>query len=375
VKLFSAQNNSNTASRAGRTGLSRRRNKPGLTLIELLIVMVISVLVLGAAVTLYQVNARVYVQQDAMLEQNQNLRVAMYTVARDVRMAGNSFPLLGSDITHIQVAVDGDWFQHEGSSTYGVRAIFGTDGGSDDTDTLTVFRADVESGSPVGQLKDDVALSGSLGSITLQEKYLYNTLQAGDIIALVDGNRAAILQVSTDPDDFPKKDHSGTVTGATDVITLGDTRFVPGGSIPNFPDFTAGTYVYNLRNVTFVTYSVDDNYNLVADYHDSSITEYDSGQTVIVATNIEDFQVRYILNGETIGPLQGSDGLDESRLDSDNWVVAVNLAMVSRSAIKDGSAKNRPPQLLFNHAFTGTSDGYQRRVLMETVFLRNFQQQ
>ena len=369
---FSAHANSYVP---GRIGADPGRNRSGLTLVELLIVLVISVLVLGAAVTLYQINARVYVQQDSMLEQNQNLRVGMYTAARDVRMAGNSFPLLGLDITHIQVAgTDGKWFKYPGASKYGVRGIYGVDGGAGGTDSLTIFRADVESGSPVGQLAADANPNNSLNSLTLQDIFKYNTLQPGDIIALVNGNQAAILQVSTNPDHFPKKDGSGAVSGETNIIQLGKTRFAPKESIPGFSGFPVGAYVYNLRDVTFVTYSVDDNYNLVADYHDSRVTDFDSGESVIVATNIEDFQVRYIFNGEEIGPLEGADFFDENRLSSDSWVVAVNLAMVARSAMDDGSRKNRPPQLLFNHAYTGGGDGYQRRVLTETVFLRNFQQ-
>lgn len=369
MSLFSAHKNPDLPSDPA---AGPNRNRPGLTLIELLIVLAISVLVLGAAVTLYQVNARVYVQQDAMLEQNQNLRVGMYTVARDVRMAGNSFPLLGLDITHVQVAVppDGRWFRYDGSPNYGVRAIFGRDGGPGGPDSLTIFRADVESGSPVGQLAAAVNPDGSQSSLTLQEPFSYNTLRPGNIIALVNGNQAAVLQVSSNPAHFP----TDSMTGLTNVIQLGTTRFVPNGSNPSILGFPAGTFVYNLRDITFVTYSVDDNYNLVADYHDSGLTEYDSGRSVIVATNIEDFQVRYIFNGRPIGPLEGDDEIQENKLAANNWVVAVNLAMVSRSAKDDGSVKNHPPKQLFNHQTTGPGDGHQRRVLLETVYLRNFSQ-
>ena len=372
MSLFSAHKNSDFS---GKTGPRPGGGRPGLTLIELLIVLVISVLVLGAAVTLYQVNARVYVQQDSMLEQNQNLRVGLYTVARDIRMAGNSFPLLGLDITHIQVAgTDGKWFKYDGAAEYGVRPIWGEDGGPDGTDCLTIFRADAESGSPVGQLAADVSPNGSQDSLALQDDFKYNTLQPGDIIALVNGGQAAILQVSANPDHFPKKNGSDQITGETNIIRLGNTRFVPGESLPNALSFPAGTYVYNLRDVTFVTYSIDDKFNLVADYHDAGVAKFDSEQSVIVATNIEDFQVKYILNGEEIGPLKGYDSLAPGQLDADSRVVAVNLGMVARSSINDGSRKNRPPELLFNHAYSGTGDGYPRRVLVETVFLRNFQQ-
>lgn len=373
MSLFSAHKNSDIR---GEIGAGTRWNRSGLTLIELLIVLVISILVMGAAVTLYQVNARVYVQQDSMLEQNQNLRVGMYTVARDARMAGNSFPLMGLDITHIQVAgTDGKWFKYSGVSDYGVRPVWGEDGGANGTDSLTIFRADVESGSAVGQLAGGFSPGGSEDSLALQENFKYNTLQPGDIIALVNGSQAAVLQVSSNENHFPEKNSSDVITGETNIIYLGDTRFVPGESMPNILGFPAGTYVYNLRDITFVTYSIDDKHNLVANYHDAGLTEFDSNQSVIVATNIEDFQVRYILNGENIGPLLGHDGLNPGQLDSTSWVVAVNLAMVARSAIDDGSRKNRPPQQLFNHAYSGTGDGYPRRVLIETIFLRNFQQQ
>ncbi len=61
------------------------RLRPGMTLIELMIVLLVSIIILGAAFSLYQVNARYYVAQDALLEQQQNLRAALYSIARDVR--------------------------------------------------------------------------------------------------------------------------------------------------------------------------------------------------------------------------------------------------------------------------------------------------
>jgi type II secretory pathway pseudopilin PulG len=377
VGFFSAHKNAITAWRSG------------LTLVELLIVLAISILVLGAAVSLYQVNARVYVQQDALLEQNQNLRVGMYTVARDARMAGNSFPLLGPNITRIQVAgVDGEWFQYPGSTEYGVRPVWGEDGGASGTDTLTIFRSEAEAGSPVGQLAVDVPLDGSATSLVLFENYKYKSLEPGDVIALVNGDQAALLSISTNPGHFPTATVNPSdpddvvVSGERNDIQLGgNPRFRPTEAHHDITAFPVGTFVYNLRDITFVTYSIDDNHNLVADYHDAGVAEYDSDadKTVIVATNIEDFQVGYLYGrwaedggGDFIVPMSGAPGLDEGQLDAGAWVVAMSLGMVGRSSTDDGSSKNRPPELLLNHATTGPGDGFQRRVLTETVYLRNF---
>lgn len=75
------------------------RNKKGVTLIELLIVMVICGIVIGGVYRVFISQTRAYTVQDQVAELQQDVRGAMEIVVRDVRMAG--FQARGSSIAAI----------------------------------------------------------------------------------------------------------------------------------------------------------------------------------------------------------------------------------------------------------------------------------
>jgi prepilin-type N-terminal cleavage/methylation domain-containing protein len=63
-------------------------NEKGVTLIELLIVMVIAVLLVGGIYRLFIAQSKAYAVQDQVVEVQQNIRIAMEILLRDLRMAG-----------------------------------------------------------------------------------------------------------------------------------------------------------------------------------------------------------------------------------------------------------------------------------------------
>ena len=60
----------------------------GFTLIELLIAVAISGLVAGSIYTVFRSQHDSYVAQEQIVEIQQNIRAAMYMMAREIRMAG-----------------------------------------------------------------------------------------------------------------------------------------------------------------------------------------------------------------------------------------------------------------------------------------------
>jgi hypothetical protein len=341
--------------------------------------MVISLIVTGVAFSIYRLNASYYLREDAYLQQYQNLRVALYTISRDVRMAGNGFYVIGPDFKLMQafttsreearaglhppsemVAVS-TWFRHADTSTPGVRAIFGVDGGDTDPDTVTIFRAEVETGSPLAQV---TGLSGN--RLSLNNGISESALKSGDIIAVGSGTSALIFESDSisfsggEADEIPVKP-GGRFTASSSVF--------PAGFDP------VGLNVYNFRDVGIITYWLDTARNaLMASYHDSAKTDYNdlAGTSSIVASNIEDLQVYYFMDNHDVDFSRASNDPDISSTALDTHrVKAVALGITARSPYGDGPPIHRRPAL-FNRAEGTAPDNRLRNVLIETVFLRNF---
>ena len=64
------------------------RNQGGFTLIEMLIAMAMGTIILAGIYGAYQDQLRTSITQQQLVDMNQNLRVAMYVLERDLRMSG-----------------------------------------------------------------------------------------------------------------------------------------------------------------------------------------------------------------------------------------------------------------------------------------------
>lgn len=60
----------------------------GFTIVELMVAMVISLLVMGAIYSTFQVQQKSYIHQERVAAVQQNLRAAMYYMTREIRMVG-----------------------------------------------------------------------------------------------------------------------------------------------------------------------------------------------------------------------------------------------------------------------------------------------
>lgn len=359
--------------------------KRGLTLIELMVAALIMVVVTGAALTLFRITATYQRHQQDLISQTQNLRAALYTVTRDIRMAGGGLPLVGSPLIYIYVdpAMFNDkyqeapagWFTYigTGGAKFGIRPIMGTDSGTNknESDSLTIFYAELEATYVIGRLETAFKPSASTDSITLDEAVAESVhFSDGDIFAISDGNKAVIVQVTAEKTVPP----ASPVSSKT--LKLGP-RFRPMADLPDGFEFSAGSRVFNFRNATFVTYYVDiPNRRLVADYHDASMTDLDADDMsrphlVTVAENIEDFQVCYFLSANGSIDLVKRCDINPALLDNSNEVKAVQVAMVSRSRNRSKLSRKAEAIEVMGHKTEG-EDGYTRRTLSEVIQLRNY---
>jgi hypothetical protein len=237
--------------------------------------------------------------------------------------------------------------------------LFGTDGGTNNPDTLTLFKSEIEYPEPLGKV---TYKSGN--TLYLNKKLREGTLEIDDIIILIQGNLALLMQSNS---------NSGTGSLESIEVNTASGRFHrPGADHPTFNVVDA--YVYNLRDASLVTYYVDTDKNqLMAAYHDQKVTAFDdsTSRSVVVAYNIEDLQLFYYFNDEnidlskvTLDPLIGYNEFKNKR------VRAVAIAMTSRAEFGLGPARYYRPAL-FNHVQGATLDNRRRSSTMELISLRN----
>lgn len=151
-------------------------SSPGFTLVELLVAMVISLVVMGAIYSTYASQQRSYIVQEQVGAMQQNLRVAMYIMVKDIRMAGYDPLIAGGfeikDIRYYDTSYTLDTNYNmdpdNGFSSFRFTADFDGDGVSDNDETVTYSIYDYPLTSPDGKL-DLSRATGSLGKELLAE--------------------------------------------------------------------------------------------------------------------------------------------------------------------------------------------------------------
>lgn len=93
-----------------------KNNERGFTLIELVIGLAISLILMGVAVSIFNVQRKSYSMQEQITEMQQNVRAAMDMIVREIRMAGydpteSGFVGIGTNTTtllQIMADIDGN---------------------------------------------------------------------------------------------------------------------------------------------------------------------------------------------------------------------------------------------------------------------------
>jgi type IV pilus assembly protein PilW len=131
-------------------------SQKGFTIVELLVAMAISLVVMGAIYSTYRSQQASYIVQDQVAKTQQNLRAAMYTLVRDIQMAGY-------DKTNLSTTK---------------RNIFGITTAGRDTITFTADNGDgANKGN--GALETDEKITYSLNVTDPKNKKLIRTVGEG----------------------------------------------------------------------------------------------------------------------------------------------------------------------------------------------------
>lgn len=338
----------------------RGRLKKGLSLVELMLVLLIGLVVGAVVLSIYQINARYYLRRDALSEQRQNLKTA-FDSFREISLSGNIHRLLGPGVQRIQIYIPetdegGHWFQHPGEDEPGALPLFGRDGGPAGADEVSILGAALETGQAAGRLALAFRPGGEAGrSLYLTEDLRPGALAAGDPIVISDGRSALIVE-------------AGEIVDGREIV-LG-RRFRPDEPLPApLEAFPPGSSVFNLRELVFVTYYLDQaSGSLMARRYDG--LPFSADRDLVLAANIEDLQIRYLPDDGTLpGVSAGADWLGDAAL-AGVKIKALHLALVSRSSYWEKAAEAELTPALFNR-LARPADQRRRLIMTESIFLIN----
>lgn len=325
------------------------RCRKGSTLIEVLTALLIFSIVLTAAFATFNFQKQSYTTQTRVAEMQQNLRAAMDTLLRDLRMGGYG---LNSNI-NVPLSVVGG----TGTSTIIMRGFQGADGGSSAPDGIYILYAyDMDNTVPAMQptLTTASVTAGNGGvtaSVTLGTG-VGNRFSVDDLVLLNNGTTADLYQVTSGD--------NGSVTFASSRTI---NAFGHGGNV-----YDVGSKVSRAR---FVRYFID---GTDAAHPRLMVTRLPGSVSQPVADDIEDLQFVYgiassndnALVSSTVNALSSDASSDPDR----QRIRRINLSIVARTGVYEKGWHGQRPTL--GNRSAGSVDQYRRRILNNmTVDIRN----
>lgn len=326
----------------------------GYSLVEVLIVIAILAFVSTGLMVTFLTGQQEYAERDTTIRMQQQARLAMTSLERDIKMAGYGL----MDMGNLKINV------YKGGALLSPWVIVETgDGGGGGPDTIS-FRyqnPDIPTDTttdiitiPTDYPSSKPAVLPLSSSVGIQEKDLLIIYDPAD-----PNKPASLLQVSNIPSGGDKVDHSSNPS---------KYPYNPPNSVELFPSggYGAGSRVIKLKDIQMmkVTYSLDGD-KLVRNIW-SSVT--DTTQSHVVATGIEDMQIRYqFTDGNWLDTLGGS-GHEATDLRG------VRISIIARTATPDlryQSARTFQLTGPLGNGKTYSGGGYRRMTMSTTVALRN----
>mgnify|MGYP003393991698 CR=1 FL=1 len=340
------------------------KNK-GFTLIEILVSLAILGIVLAGIYSVYNMQHKSYIVQEQVAEMQQNERIALQMITRDIRTAGLGLACKQSGIIFTEDA-NGNGALNNGEDINGdtLLTTFGDGQGFDGSDTIAlayyVFRPDNAVGGN-SQTADNFNPTAAT----------FHVIDATGFTA-TEGDNLVIIYNQNNPCNY------ATVAVTNVVEASGTLTHAVGKAIENLPGgagpgFSSGDRVRRLRTNEgggIITYRIGnpDGYTLYR-------TIRTTGAPVVqpLADNIEDLQIAYGFDINGNGVVELGEWFNTPAGQDMTLLREIRVTLVART-IRDDPEFNvgtRPP--VENHApATNTTEAkYRRRVLQTTIKLRN----
>jgi len=286
----------------------------GLTLIELLVAMAISAILIAALYRTFIGQHRIYTVQEQVVDMQQNARVAINRMMREIRMAGfgnvsNLLPLPAfTTFNEFQVL------------------------------TLNNIITPSDNKNNVTQSDDQITIIGAFEKIS--------TLKTESV------GGTNIIQLAGRGSEFDTEYRKYICIGGLEAHTVTnvvDNTITLSDNIAN--KYSAGTPVYKVKAITYRLRWDNKNPNMpVLTREDNT----DGGGTQVVAENIENLQFRYILE----------DGSESDFPGDPSKIRMVKVTVHSRTSFPDLEFKSDPE-------FKVGVGGFRRRTIASNILVRN----
>jgi type IV pilus assembly protein PilW len=311
--------------------LTIKKKAAGVTLIELMIVLVIAAVLVAGVYSLFITQQRSYAVQDQVAGAQQDARAALDIMAREIRMAGfgtgagsDSGFTDGSNSITISSNPSGDTYQ------FAVEPSNNATG----PDTLTVVLGAVALGTVSGVTVNTVTLTSAAPTTT-------PVLFSFDLL--------------------PGRLYQGSMSDST-TITITSTGFPSGTSK------IIGGKAYGVQAITYSVTAPNGSPGvgvLRRNENTGSGAQPLAGDGI--NTFVEDLQFAYQVAGDTTNWHNTSA---EAGTTNDN-ITMVRINLVVRTAVEDTKDQNYTRPTLEDHDGSTTNDGYRRRVYTTEVKVRN----
>jgi prepilin-type N-terminal cleavage/methylation domain-containing protein len=343
----------------------------GFTLPELIIAMAIAVVVSMAAYSIFIKSNKTFTAQQDVVEEQQNLRLTMERIMKDVRTAGFGLP-----DPPFSLSMEGQ--------TFTAPIMDGDATGTNSEDSITILGIGYEVGGTTnagGVACHDGGFCNNAGAsclcLTAVDSILTsgNTATANRQYISIGGYSFEQVAIGADP-------RAGFHSAVNKKIELA----APATLISNI---TTTVPVYIIQAVKYsISTCPSSGSTTVPCLISHDYTGLRGSGDQVFADNIEDMQIAYGLDG-SVPPYDRDGKVDDRNLngvyDNDDYmfssgtgaildktnIIAVRLSLVSKARSQDretGNVFSRPA--VENHA-AGAPDKYRRRVLTSVVKLRN----
>lgn len=344
-------------------------NNKGFSLVELLVAMVLATIVGMAGYVVFSSSNWSYKVQEDVSETQQNLRVAMDRLAKDIRMAGFGLPETPS-LTFNGLA--GTFIGQAGGSVTLTSPITVSANSTINPDTITILGIGFQAGTLSIGANIDCNDSGT-GKICLNSVASTNNFFTGEVV----------------PYTYQPNRRYISLNGTT-FIELANAQIEADRSAGKLAlgtpatldrDYQDGTPVYIIQAVQ---YSIS-NTNLTS--YDVTNLRGSNGQTL--AENIEDIQFAYGIDADDNGVIDDKDAdnvyentdyrfseAGDAAIADPSTIIAVRSNIVARTRNQDTRTTTFTRQCLEDRSTDNTCtnaapDGYRRRVLTKVLRIRN----